>query len=202
MIEYNSTFNNAELVPCSCRNYQSISDGNGIIIDDNLDAQGDGVAYGGRTVVAYNISYGNGGSGIHAFSSQHVDIIHNTAYGNNLTSSIDEGQIFAQDGADVNIADNILVAPAGKVITSSIGNAASVTENYNVLWTLGGSPTAPIARGPNDIVADPLLTSPATGNFSLQPGSPALDSAEPGASLAAAVPSAATTPSSLDRGAE
>ncbi len=202
IIAYNTAFDNVEFLPCSCQNFQVISDGNGIIVDDNLNSQGDGVAYGGRTLVAYNISYGNGGSGIHAFSSQHVDIVNNTAYDNNLTSSIDEGQIFSELGADVNIVNNILVAPAGKVITGSYGNAGAIVENYNVLWNLGGGLVPPSSMGSNDILADPLLSNAAVGDFSLLPGSPALGSAEPAALLDGVMPEAASMPISANRGAE
>ena len=58
---------------------EGITDGNGIIIDDNEKTQSSGIAYNGRTLVANNVLDHNGGSGAHAFSSQHVDFIANTA---------------------------------------------------------------------------------------------------------------------------
>ena len=201
LIEGNVVFDNMEYVACVCQDYQSVSDGNGIIVDDNLNAEGDGLAYGGRTVVAFNVSYGNGGSGMHAFSSQHVDLVGNTAYDNDLSGSLDLGEIYAEAGSDVNIVDNILVAPAGKAILSDDGNTA-VVEDYNVLFDIGGAVLTPSTYGSHDILADPLLSGPGDGDFSLSAGSPALGSAEPAALLDASVPGAAILPVLVNRGAE
>jgi len=176
-IENNLSYSNQEYIPF----YETgtITDGNGIIVNDNKNTQSNNVPYGGRTLVANNISYLNGGSGIHTYSSQHVDIVGNTAYENNQSPKINEGQIFANSAGDVNILDNIATAPANKVFYSNYNNAtAGVVYNYNVLYSstigagLGGSPV-----GPNDIVANPLLANPAGGNFNLAAGSPAIGSA-------------------------
>ncbi len=200
----NTTFNNSELVPCVCRDYKAVSDGNGIIIDDNMDTQASGTRtpYHGRTLVAYNISFGNGGSGIHAYSSQHIDILNNTAYDNELTPTLDEGQIFSDTGSDVRIIDNILSSPAGKAITSRNNNTATVTEDYNILWNLAGPLLRPSVTGLHDILADPLFVKPSSGNFALLPSSPALKSGEPAALRNSAVPAAAGLVTSANRGAE
>jgi parallel beta-helix repeat protein len=175
----NVSYNNQEYIPF----YESghITDGNGIIVDDNKNTQSNNVAYGGRTLVANNIVYDNGGSGIHGYDSAHVDIVGNTAYMNNQTPSINEGQIFSNAGTDVNILDNIAYAPAGDWFYSAYHNDSTVLYDYNVLFSttigagLSGSPI-----GPHDIVADPLLANPASGNFNLATGSPAISSAIPG----------------------
>ena len=60
-----------------------LSDGNGMIVDDNRNTQ-DGsthIPYTGRFLVAGDLSYRNGGSGMHAFSSDRVDFINNTVVG-------------------------------------------------------------------------------------------------------------------------
>ena len=202
VIEGNITYDNTENVPCVCRDYAQISDGNGIIVDDNRHTQDGGAPYNGRTLIAYNVSFDNGGSGIHAFASQHVDILSNTAYGNNLTSSINEGQIFSASGLDVKIVDNILAAPAAKFVTTSSDNAGSVIEDYNILFDIGGSLLMPIPSGSHDLAADPRLVDPSSGNFSLLPGSPALGSAEPAPLMAATVPASVGVISGSNRGAE
>ena len=198
----NVVFDNAEYVACVCRDYASISDGNGIIIDDNIHAEDGGVPYGGRTVAAFNVSYDNGGSGLQAFSSQHVDLVDNTAYNNDLTGSSDGGQIYAEDGSDVNIVNDILVAPAGKLVTSSVGNTSSVVETSNILWNIGGAVLTSSVHGPNDMFADPLLRDPQRGDMSLLTGSPALGSAEPVALINESVAGAAVLPAWANRGAK
>ena len=198
----NTTFNNSENVPCVDRNFLSISDGNGIIIDDNRHTQDGGVAYHGRTLVAYNVSFGNGGSGVHAYSSQHVDILNNTAYGNDTLATPTQGQIFSNSGSDVNIVDNIMDAPAGILETASNLNTATVVEDYNVLWNASGPLMTPSVRGAHDLVANPQFVSPAAGNFALLPTSPARNSAEAALLRAKSVPAAVAVAVSADRGAE
>src|SRR5579883_2291662 len=93
------------------------TDGNGIIIDINQTTN-NGKPYLGRTLVLTNIVYNNGGSGAVAFKSAHVDFINNTAYNNDTCpvsgstcGNIDGGQITANAASDLNIVNNILLAP-------------------------------------------------------------------------------------------
>jgi hypothetical protein len=173
-ITYNLSYDNQEFIPFYAAG--AITDGNGIIVDDNMNTQSNNVAYHGRTYVANNITYMNGGSGIHTYSSQHVDIVNNTAWMNNQTSTINEGQIFANSASDVNILNNIGYAPSGKVFYTSYNNSKTVLYDYNDLFSTtlsagrGGS-----ALGPHDIVADPKFESTSTADFQLQPNSPAID---------------------------
>jgi len=153
----------------------TITDGNGIIIDDNKNTQTINVPYGGRTYVANNIVYENGGSGIHAYDSAHVDIVYNTAYLNNQTPSINEGQIFGNTATDVNIINNILFAPPKKDFYSNYANDPSVLYNDNVLYsTTPKDSEKGLAPGPNDIIANPLFNNPGNGDFTLLAGSPAI----------------------------
>ena len=60
----------------------SLTDGNGIIIDD-ADCRGTSqIAYAGKTLVADNLVYHCGGRGINVGSSNNVDVINNTLYHN------------------------------------------------------------------------------------------------------------------------
>jgi hypothetical protein len=153
----------------------AITDGNGIIVDDNKNTQSDNVAYGGRTLVANNISYMNGGSGIHAYASAHVDIVFNTTYENNRTPSLNEGQIFANTGTDVTILNNILYAAPNDTYYSNYNNGANVVYDYNLLYsTTPKAGEKGLAPGPHDIVADPLFTSASGFMFTLLSGSPAI----------------------------
>ncbi len=156
----------------------TITDGNGIIIDDNKNTQTNNVPYGGRSYVANNIVYQNGGSGIHTYDSAHVDIVYNTAYLNNQTPSINGGQIFGNTATDVNIINNILYAPPKKTYYSNYANDSSVRYNDNVLYsTTPKSGIKGLKPGPNDILANPLFNNPGSGDFTLATGSPAIGTA-------------------------
>ncbi|MFF3030946.1 right-handed parallel beta-helix repeat-containing protein [Streptomyces rubiginosohelvolus] len=183
---------------CKC-----YSDGNGIIVDtlkDKAKANEEGPDYQGRVLVAGNVSYNNGGSGIHAYKSQHVDIVNNTAYQNGRSNRMDGyGNIYAIDSRDVRVLNNISYGRPGQMTTSTHRNV-DVTYDYNVYF--GGK--APEVKGPNDIVADPEFTQPGTdakANFRLRAGSPAIDSGKPFTAVATHVAKATGEGDAPDRGA-
>ncbi len=155
-----------------------ITDGNGIIIDSNRVA-----SFSGRTLVANNLIYNNGGSGIHAFNSQHADFMFNTAYMNN--SNIQEGEIFSNTGTDIQIMSNIMYARSGSYVNSNCSNDGTVVSNYNTEFNgtaYGcGSPANPLAQGSHDHFSNPLFVNgaPIGGNFHLQSGSPAIGTGNP-----------------------
>jgi hypothetical protein len=157
-----------------CRCY---SDGNGIIID-TLKGDADHPAYGGRVLVAGNLSYDNGGSGIHSFKSRHVDIVHNTAYMNGRSTRMKSyANIFAHDSTDVRLLNNIAYGRPGQATNSKSRNV-DVTYDYNVYF--GGK--APEVKGPHDIVADPEFADAGTmadATFRLRDSSPAIGSGTP-----------------------
>ena len=172
IIRRNRVWNNRGLVKWHVIN--DFSDGNGIIIDDLKNTQNGSTlgSYTGRTLVSDNVCFNNGGSGIHAFESEHVDIVNNTAYDNG--QKVAYAEIFSNNSNDVRILNNIMVARTGGSANSDSGNT-NVTYDYNVYWN--GSTSV---VGPHDLVADPRMVMPSTdpriADFQLQPGSPALDS--------------------------
>ncbi|MEV0848113.1 right-handed parallel beta-helix repeat-containing protein [Streptomyces sp. NPDC049954] len=158
---------------CDC-----YSDGNGIIIDFNRHEGIPGDPYTGRTLVANNLSYDNGGSGIHSFNSQHVDIVNNTAYYNSRQDKLPyDGypNIYAGYSKDVRLLNNISYARPGKA-TNKVGHNTDVVYDYNVYY----NGLAPETMGPHDVVADPKFvsasTDPAKADFHVRDDSPALDS--------------------------
>jgi hypothetical protein len=171
IVRNNICYGNRMYVPWPSHSCQ-FTDGNGIIIDDTKNTQSGSTlgTYNGRTLVANNIVYNNGGSGIHSFSSEHVDIINNTAYLNSQTPEIDNGEIFPQNSNDVKIFNNILVAASDQKINSNMGNG---TNYYDYNLHFGGNSTALI--GANPIIGDPKLTNPASADFTLQATSPAIN---------------------------
>lgn len=155
-----------------------LSDGNGIIIDVNQHGYNEqdattpsADAYTGRTLVENNVSINNGGSGIHAFKADHVDIINNTACNNGTVVGYSE--IFANTCTDVNILNNIMYGRDGGDCNSNNKNV-SVLYDYNVYFN-----GKVAVKGANDVVADPQFVNRtldlATGNFALKATSPAVD---------------------------
>lgn len=93
----------------------SHTDGNGIILDDFLDAQGNNpnipanTAYPFQAVAQFNTSYNNGGRGVHVFSSQHCLVQHNIAYGNVLDLGLtgtERGDICCVDSVNCSFLNN------------------------------------------------------------------------------------------------
>jgi hypothetical protein len=168
IVRGNICYNNKTLIPWAGRNI--LSDGNGIIIDDNRNSQiSGGVPYTGKTLVENNVSYNNGGSGIHAYSSNNVDIINNTAWNNGTVVGYPE--IYGQDGTNVNIYNNIMYARTGGACNS---NAGGTTYDYNIYFN------GPASRqGPNDVTGDPKfikLAFDGSADLNLRNSSPAINS--------------------------
>ncbi|MEM7321589.1 MAG: right-handed parallel beta-helix repeat-containing protein [Actinomycetota bacterium] len=114
-----------------------ITDGNGIIVDQN-DLSG---AYTARTLIADNVVYDNGGRGIMVFESSRVDVVNNLSFNNVLTPNLvgREGphpEIAVSDASDVRVYNNIAVPRAGHVAYSDRG--AEVDERTNLFTEPGG----------------------------------------------------------------
>jgi len=166
-IRNNITHNNKTLIPWERIN--ALSDGNGIILDVNLGNGTTTFPYVGRYLVENNVSYNNGGGGVHAYRCAHVDIINNTAYNNGTVVGYPE--IDANQCSDVNIYNNIMYARGAG--TNCNGNDANTIYNYNVYFN-GTS----YKNGPNDKTADPKFVNralDATANFQLLNTSPAIN---------------------------
>lgn len=163
IVRGNRSYDNASLMNWRAANLTHPSDGNGIIIDTWPNG------YKGRTRVENNLSYSNGGSGIHALAVPNLEIINNSTYQNSKV--VDYGEIFVTNSANARIMNNVMVARPGKPINSNYNNIALVYD-YNILFTAG----AIAVRGQNDLLADPKYVNPAMGTLSLESGSPAINS--------------------------
>lgn len=134
-IRRNKCYYNRSLVPWikNCR----LADGNGIIVDDFRNKQyGSRLGnYEGRTLIENNVSWFNGGTGIHTFQSDHIDIINNTAFCNSRTPGINAGQILSGLSNDNKIINNILVSDSTVMINSNYTNTNLTYKNnmhYNI----------------------------------------------------------------------
>ncbi|MBC7828317.1 MAG: right-handed parallel beta-helix repeat-containing protein [Chitinophagaceae bacterium] len=173
IIRNNICYNNKTTIPWIGLTPPKLSDGNGIIIDVNRYPYGQtsGQPYLGRTLVENNISFNNGGSGIHSYKADHVDIINNTAYHNGTV--VGYADIFSNNCADVKIINNIMYSASGGKCNSNSNNT-NVTYDYNIYFN--GSVAV---QGPHDKIADPqflnISLNGLLANFSLKSGSPAVD---------------------------
>lgn len=143
---------------------QNYSDGNGIILDVSLD-------YNGRTLVTNNIVYENGGSGIHSYRANNIDIMNNTLFNNSRSPHMNYANLFANASENVNIMNNIVYGREGKPINDDISGYNNVFAN-NIYY----NGTVKVT-GVNDRVLDPKFVSLEEGSydFRLQPDSPAID---------------------------
>lgn len=177
VITNNICYCNMTKVPWTGTSNFTLSDGNGIIIDVNNKPDGSGVAksegaYRGRTLVANNVSFYNGGSGIHTFKADHVDITNNTAYYNARQFPANNyAEIWTNQSSYVNITNNIMYARPDGYCNLGVSNGTQVFAN-NVYC----GATKVIGNG--DIKADPMFvnlsTSMDAADFHLKPGSPAI----------------------------
>ena len=129
VIRRNKCYNNKNLVPWA--KYCRIADGNGIIIDDFRNIQNKSVlpAYTGKTLIENNVCWFNGGTGIHVFQSDEVDIFNNTAYCNSQSMELNSGQIHASVSNKVRIINNILVSDSSNLINSNFQNTYHTYSN-------------------------------------------------------------------------
>lgn len=162
---------------------KKLSDGNGIIIDtlggSAVNKNEPRPPFTGRTLVVNNISFNNGGSGIHLVSSPNVDLVNNTTYLNGQTPETKYSQMFGYRSPGSNYINNIIVAPEDQRYntSSSYGEAG----NTDVIWSHNlyfGAKAAPRTGGIAEIIKDPMFVRPSTdpkvADFTLKPESPAL----------------------------
>lgn len=178
-IRRNKCYNNISMVPWfkTCE----FNDGNGIIIDDFRSRQNGSKlgAYKARTLIENNICWYNGGTGIHTFQSDHVDIINNTAYCNSQGKGLKAGQILSGLGNDNKIINNILVSDGSIPINSNYLNTNVIYENnlhYNVSYpdkAIINVSSATCLDGQNPSFVMPVNSLKA--NFKLKTASPAID---------------------------
>ncbi|MEM1312573.1 MAG: choice-of-anchor Q domain-containing protein [Patescibacteria group bacterium] len=179
----NVVFENENLRPFTAAGGDTITDGNGIIIDDSKNTQEYSgtpdwnVAYTGRTLVANNLVVDNGGRGIHVFFSDNVDIINNTLERNSRTSVIEDGDLTVFESNNVNLINNLIDSRQDRVC-GKILNSTSVNYDYNLCYSPLPSPFI----SENSLEIDPEFNSlKALVNaldYRLNPTSPAVDSGQ------------------------
>jgi hypothetical protein len=146
-----------------------ITDGEGIILDTNNNYVGNHnlPPYNGRFLIANNIAYNNGSSGILAFESDNADIVNNSTYENLQTESLNGGgelDIYASNNSS--IINNIFESSSGlnPVQNVSWAPCTNCTVNRNIYFggTIKGGPFG----GPQDVTGNPLYLDPAAADLS------------------------------------
>ena len=162
------------------------TDGSGIIMD-TFNTAG---FTGGNTLIFSNLSYNNGGSGIRIFATDSVTVTNNTVWGNNQDKNqfaSNHGEIYVTTATNISVYNNIAVVNLPKANGTTYALLDHDTDgdqyDYNCIvgdegtltlkgWTLPSWGYS-IAMDPEFVNA---TTDPASANFSLKAGSPALHS--------------------------
>jgi hypothetical protein len=120
VVEWNVAYNNA-LTQCGTVSNPGNTDGNGIIMDTFQKYN-----YSNPTLVAFNVTYNNGGAGVHIFGSQYVTVANNSCY-NNYIDPADKatwrGCIDSLDSFGGTYINNIAVAIPATVSNCQVGVA-------------------------------------------------------------------------------
>jgi parallel beta-helix repeat protein len=180
IIRGNLVFANENRVP-DIKN-KVITDGNCIIIDDARNTQHEvndplkNRRYTSATLIENNICAGNGARGVHVYSSDNVLARHNTLFKNQITATINDGELSAYDASNVRFVNNIVYTLPGKRATG-IGNATNIVYERNLYFNTTNIPNKSVT----DLIGDPLFEGsgavPTAANFRLRVGSPAVDKA-------------------------
>jgi len=141
----------------------------------------------GRILVANNICYWNGYSGVHTNAGKRIDFINNTCYMNSYTSTItyaNEEQgghnigISSQSSDDIKIINNIIFIDnewGGYAI--SAGNSNNLQVMDNIIYGINGSINQDndiTSIQVNTMITDPLFNKPNDFDFHLSENSPAI----------------------------
>ncbi|HEY3638553.1 MAG TPA: hypothetical protein VGK90_10415 [Rhizomicrobium sp.] len=106
LVAFNTVYTNRN----SCQGGDT--DGNGIIMDTFSTLNGNTVNYTAPTLVAFNVSYNNGGGGVHIFASDNVTAANNSVYNNYLdpnNSGAARAGIDTNDSYGDTIINNLVV---------------------------------------------------------------------------------------------
>ena len=172
-IRNNIVHHNYNFIPFTAGGSTSVTDGNGIIIDDTKNTQNSSTlgVYTGTTLIENNISYDNGGRGLHVYSSSNVRLINNTSYNNCTHPDIADGEITAGASDNIFIYNNILV-PILNQKSIGVFSSTNVLANYNLIFNT----TLNDRAGANDVKGvNPQFTNLSGRDFTLQITSPAIN---------------------------
>jgi parallel beta-helix repeat protein len=207
VVSHNQTFNNSrvyERATAGIRIYQSAGNTvEGNITHDNQDSGIECYPGANNTLVVDNVSYDNGDHGIDNLTATGERIIGNTVF-HNVTAGInvEGGSTGATVANNISVDNGIKSPRTHSDIRIEHGSTAGTTVDYDLVYlstsdtlliwdsvsysTLAAFQHASGQEG-HGIVADPQWRNQGGGDFHLTAGSPAIDSADSGASGAPSV---------------
>ncbi|MFN6516357.1 MAG: choice-of-anchor Q domain-containing protein [Nostoc sp. CreGUA01] len=173
IVRGNVSHNNQNFIPYYYAG--KITEGHGIMIDDALNKGTNSThqAYWGKTLVANNIVYKNGASGIHVFRSANIDVINNTTYQNAQNPNTQHlGEIATVTAERVKVFNNIMYAKKDGIVNTLYQSQNTVTYDRNLVYNSSKYTSSGLS---NILGKDPQFVDPAKSNFSLKYGSLAID---------------------------
>jgi parallel beta-helix repeat protein len=166
----------------------TVTDGNGIIIDDFRHTQGHKKLpkYTAATLVENNIVFDNGGRGIHVFQSDNVVVRNNTAFKNLKSSNLygtTNGELSAFFSSNVRFYNNIAYAANSSRKTLVNDYSSDNIWDYNLFYNgsiFFGSDKSSGTWGKHNVMnVSPLFVNPSIAinqaNFRLRATSPAIN---------------------------
>lgn len=161
IIRGNEVAGNRHFIPWKAGTVR-LSDGNGIIIDTTNEREND---YKGKTLIANNLVYENGGSGIHTFRANNVDIINNTIFNNGSTPELSWSELFANECNNVNLYNNIVYSRTGNREDPNVSTVVNLAYDNNIFYnyregsTVGTNAPGVILGADNQYGTDPMFKS-------------------------------------------
>ena len=113
-----------------------------------------------------------GGAAIRISSAYSSHLAHNTIIGDNIINPQSAIYVSGAGDAIAHITNTIVTSHA---VGIHRGGPVSVTQDYNLFYSVITDVVGQVAGGANTRAGDPLFVDPATDNYRLQTGSPAVD---------------------------
>ena len=156
-------------------NNNTVTDGNGIIIDntkgvdqsDDFGVPGSNVVYDKWILVDSNMCWNNGGAGVSTYAATKVLIRNNSCYNNRRVIETGAAEITVGNGDNVQVINNAILGRGGYNLTQQYGST-NVQWSNNCLAN-GNNSGATLW---NTIYANPQFVDQANGNLHIKSSSP------------------------------
>ncbi|WP_445634909.1 Right handed beta helix domain-containing protein [Nostoc sp. DSM 114161] len=174
IIRNNVSFKNYTYIPWWESSTGKATEGHGIMIDAANTLGLDNQPYKGKILITNNTSYNNGGAGIQVYKSSNADVINNTTYQNAQHPDLQgAGEILISGlSENVNVVNNIMYAKNNGSSYVVGGSTKNIKADRNLIYNTNNYNKT----GTNYILGkDPQFVNAAARNFTLKPGSAAID---------------------------